>query len=392
MTVLSLAEVADVNPRAIWKPALDEAVAFVPMAALNAETAQTAPGDTRPFREVSSGYTLFRDQDLLVAKITPCFENNKIGQANLRHEVGVGSSEFHVVRPKTDMVDARYLMHFLRQDRVRLEGERRMTGSGGQRRVPPAFLKELRLPVPPLEEQRRIVAILDEANRMLDLQRRQLEATDELAASLAYELLASTPRRERLADIAQRVTVGHVGPTADHVVAEGTPLLRTQNIGRGAVIKAGLIQIDEDLAGRLSKSRLRAGDVLISRHVVDEIRCAVLPSDLDGANCANMLLVSPSAELRGEVLSHFLRSQAAQDFLLGRRVGSAQKVVNTKVLQQLLVPVPERAEQERFCSVVRVLDRQAALRTSAAAETESLLAALEQRLFHPGSAVGATAK
>lgn len=392
MKIVALGDVADVNPRVNSRPANDETVAFVPMAALNAETAATGAGETRSFGEVSSGYTLFKDEDLLVAKITPCFENNKIGQAKLRHAVGVGSSEFHVVRPRAELVDARYLLHFLRQDRVRVEGERRMTGSGGQRRVPPQFLKDLRIPLPPLDEQGRIAAIFDEANRVLDLQRRQLEATHEFTASLAFELFASTPRRERLADIAQRVTVGHVGPTADHVVAEGTPLLRTQNIGRGAVIKAGLIHIDGELTGRLNKSRLRAGDVLISRHVVDEIRCAVLPPDLDGANCANMLLVSPSTELRGEVLSHFLRSQAAQDFLLGRRVGSAQKVVNTKVLQQLLVPVPELAEQERFCSVVRLLDRQAALRARAAAKTESLLVALEQRLFHSGSAVEAMVK
>ncbi len=102
------------------------------MAALHHETAATEPGDTRRFEEVATGHTVFRNGDLLVAKITPCFQNNKIGQAILRHEVGVGSSEFHIVRPNPDLVDARYLLHFLRQDRVRIEGEQRMTGSGGQ--------------------------------------------------------------------------------------------------------------------------------------------------------------------------------------------------------------------------------------------------------------------
>src|SRR5207248_1037391 len=104
-------------------------------------------------------------------------------------------------------------------------------------------------------------------------------------------------------------------------------------------------------------SRLRSGDVLISRHVVDEIRCAVLPQDLDGANCANMLVVSPGPELRADVLSRYLRTPQAQHLLLGRKVGSAQSVVNTSVLQQLLVPIPDPPAQDRFCSLVQALDR-----------------------------------
>src|SRR5207253_2857111 len=106
--------------------------------------------------QVSKGYTFFRDGDLLLAKITPCFENGKIAQATLNHELGVGSTEFHVIRPDRMRVSDRFLLRFLRQPRIRLSGERRMTGSAGQRRVPEAFISELELPLPPLEERRRI--------------------------------------------------------------------------------------------------------------------------------------------------------------------------------------------------------------------------------------------
>jgi type I restriction enzyme S subunit len=312
-----------------------------------------------------------------------------VGKVGVVAESTSFSQDITAIHHDSSLLDRAYLLHFLRSQRQYFMSQARgATIQGVTREV----VSNIRVPVLPLDEQRRIAAIFDEVNRTLCLMRLQFNATDELASSFAADLFESTTRRERLADIAQRVTVGHVGPTAEYVTSEGTPLLRTQNIGRGVVVRTGLIHIHEDLAGRLSKSRLRTGDVLISRHVVDEIRCAVLPSDLDGANCANMVLVSPSSELRGEVLSHFLRSSAAQDSLLGRRVGSAQKVVNTGVLQQLLVPVPERAAQERFCSAVRVLDRQAALMARAAAETESLLVALERRLFYTESAVGTKAK
>src|SRR5664280_2579274 len=104
MTAVPLAEVADVNPKAMVRPADEAEVSFVPMAELDAVAATTTSGQTRQFREVSKGYTIFHDEDLLVGKITPCFENNKIGQAKLRHRVGVGSSEFHVVRPRPGCV------------------------------------------------------------------------------------------------------------------------------------------------------------------------------------------------------------------------------------------------------------------------------------------------
>ncbi|QGF22446.1 hypothetical protein [Raineyella fluvialis] len=137
---------ADLNPRESTRPALDLPISFVPMADLDAEQGIAGPGTDRPFSEVSKGYTIFRDQDVLVAKITPCFENGKIGQAHLRQGIGVGSTEFHVVRPHADRLDPRYVLHYLRQQRVLDAGERRMTGSAGQRRVPLVFLNDLQIP------------------------------------------------------------------------------------------------------------------------------------------------------------------------------------------------------------------------------------------------------
>lgn len=158
-TTVSLGDVAYVNPR---DPKLDEneSVSFVGMAELDGSAGKATPRETRSFGEVAKGYTLFRDRDLLLAKITPCWENGKIGLAYLNHRHGSGSTEFHVVRP-TPSIDPMYLLHFLRQESVIAAGAMRMTGSGGQRRVPVQFVKELRIPLPPLHEQRHIAEMLD---------------------------------------------------------------------------------------------------------------------------------------------------------------------------------------------------------------------------------------
>lgn len=83
------------------------------MAAVSAEEAKVTLPVDRPYAEVRKGYTYFETGDVLVAKITPCFENGKIAQAVLPRQYGFGSTEFHVVRPNSGKLNGRYLHHFL---------------------------------------------------------------------------------------------------------------------------------------------------------------------------------------------------------------------------------------------------------------------------------------
>lgn len=158
-----LGSVADINPSqlgAVYKD--DELVDFVPMAAVDANASVVSSQGTRPYSEVKKGYTFFKDEDILLAKITPCFENGKISQIRTKvTNAGFGSTEFHVLRPHPEKLDARYLVHYLRQEKIRIAGERRMTGSAGQRRVPKSFLELLPIFLPSSAGQRRIATILD---------------------------------------------------------------------------------------------------------------------------------------------------------------------------------------------------------------------------------------
>lgn len=177
--MVPLGEIAEINPRLKHSVAADENVSFVPMSHLSAETAIASAESLRPWSQLSKGYTPMLNGDLLVAKITPCFENGKIGQVRLATEIGVGSTEFHVVRPR-EGVDCRYLLHFLRTPRVNAAGQLRMTGSGGQRRVPVEYLRELNIPLPPLDEQRRIAAILDRVDHLGRRVSNGIETLDKL--------------------------------------------------------------------------------------------------------------------------------------------------------------------------------------------------------------------
>ncbi len=144
----------------------DEGVAsFLPMAAVS-EDGLIAFEEERPVREVRKGYTYFERGDVLVAKITPCFENGKATRTSaLRKPFGFGSTEFHVLRAGNE-IDPSYLFHMIWNSKFRTVGMNNMTGSAGQKRVPADFLKRLEIPLPPLPEQRRIAAILDKADAL----------------------------------------------------------------------------------------------------------------------------------------------------------------------------------------------------------------------------------
>ncbi len=184
----TLGEVAELNPRLTESLQSNTPVSFIPMSAVTAETASTTTGEERKYSEVSKGYTPFRDGDVLVAKITHCFENGKIAQAKLTHPIGFGSTEFHVVRACAGKSDARYLLHVLRQGSIRADGARKMTGSAGQRRVPEHFLAGLQIPLPPLPEQRRIADVLDRAEALRAKRRTALALLDTLTQSIFLDM------------------------------------------------------------------------------------------------------------------------------------------------------------------------------------------------------------
>lgn len=158
-------------------------VTFVPMAAVNEARGTIDSPDVRKLGQVRKGYTYFRECDVLFAKITPCMQNGKATVARgLLNGLGFGSTEFHVLRA-SDSVLPEWVFYWIRRPSFREQAAAAFTGSVGQQRVPEWFLAEHQIPLPPLEEQRRIVGRIEElarrieeAKRLQEETRRQLEA------------------------------------------------------------------------------------------------------------------------------------------------------------------------------------------------------------------------
>ncbi|MCY3900905.1 MAG: restriction endonuclease subunit S [Caldilineaceae bacterium] len=175
-----IAEIGILNPR---NTAEDTAMAsFVPMRMIPAKYGEANQHEIRQWGQIKKGYTHFVEGDVALAKITPCFENGKsVVLRGLIGGLGSGTTELHIVRPL--FVVPEYILIFLKCPYFIETGIPEMTGTAGQKRVSAEFFANSPFPVPPLAEQRRIVAKVDEFMALCD----RLETS--LSSSVATRLL-----------------------------------------------------------------------------------------------------------------------------------------------------------------------------------------------------------
>jgi type I restriction enzyme S subunit len=164
-------------------------VSFIPMEAVS-EEGNVDLSITKPIEEVIDGYTYFRDYDVVIAKITPCYENGKGAiMNNLTNGVGFGTTEFHVLRSSD--IDSKYLYLITRIYPFRAFGEVNMKGAAGQKRVPEDFIKDFSLGLPKIDEQKQIVAFLDRETAKIDEMVKKTELQIEKLQEYRQALITS---------------------------------------------------------------------------------------------------------------------------------------------------------------------------------------------------------
>jgi type I restriction enzyme S subunit len=164
-----ISEISSVNPTLDKVGIPDDLdISFVPMPAVQAESGIIDVSGIRKFSEVKKGYTPFREGDVLFAKITPCMENGKMAVVpGVINGLGFGSTEFHVLRALSG-INAKFIYYYVSSQAFRREAEHNMSGAVGQRRVTTPYLSACEVPLPPTNEQHRIVAKIEELFSELD--------------------------------------------------------------------------------------------------------------------------------------------------------------------------------------------------------------------------------
>ena len=181
-----LATIALINPRNTADDSME--VSFVPMAMIGNRFDGSHKQEFRKWSDVKQGFTHFAEGDVGVAKITPCFENSKACVfVGLKNGIGAGTTELYIIRPMAQTLVPRYVLAYLKAPMFLAVGETKMTGTAGQKRLPKDFLESNPFPLPPLAEQQRIVAKVDELMALCD----QLEAEQANAESSQAKLVES---------------------------------------------------------------------------------------------------------------------------------------------------------------------------------------------------------
>lgn len=184
-----LLNIGEINPRNDASD--DEPAAFIPMSGIPQLHKGKLVTESRLWGEIKKGFTHFANGDVVLAKITPCFENGKaavITGLDNPKGIGAGTTELHVFRPIDPEVLSEYVYVFLRSPYFAVEGERNMTGTAGQKRLPTEYFATRAMPLPPFAEQKRIVAKVDELMALCD----KLEAQQQDHRKLQNALRQST--------------------------------------------------------------------------------------------------------------------------------------------------------------------------------------------------------
>lgn len=169
--IKKIGEICIINPlkSELTDVPIDTMVSFVPMADLNENKIDFEPKQSKILKDVYSGYTYFKNNDVLIAKVTPCFENGKGGLAkNLLNEIGFGSSEFYVLRSKDSIILPNFLYRILNSNNFRDYAYPKMIGTGGLRRIPKNVIAEYKIPLPSLSVQQQIVAEIESYQKIID--------------------------------------------------------------------------------------------------------------------------------------------------------------------------------------------------------------------------------
>jgi type I restriction enzyme S subunit len=396
--IASLGDVVQINPRVgTERASADLPVSFVPMAAVCEHTGSIVSSDIRPFGQVSKGFPIFAENDVLFAKITPCMENGKAAIArNLENGTGAGSTEFFVLRP-TSRILSEYVFHFIRRTSFRATCKANFTGSAGQQRVPKSFLEKVAIPLPPLNEQRRIVGLLDRAAEI----RRRADAARAKARAIIPALFldtfgdpATNPKGwpvqslNEIADIGSGLTKGR---KFNGTPTEPTPYLRVANVQADRLDLTEIKMIDATDDDRV-RCRLLPGDLLMTEGGdLDKLgRCAMWRGEIDLCLHQNHIFrVRMGFSVIPDYSRAFMQSEAARGYFLRvakRTTGIAS--INKTQLGQLPVWVPPLHLQTAFAEQASRLDSLARHLDAAAAKAEAMAAGLSAEVFGASSSRG----
>ena len=393
-----LGEVCIINPRRsrIFREP-NKPTSFIPMSAIDEETGTITASEVRPFKELSKGYTYFEENDILFAKITPCMENGKAAIARgLIDQIGFGSTEFHVLRPKSSVIPE-WIWLFVRRKQFREDAKKFFRGGVGQQRVPQEFLEHYPIPLPPLEEQKRIVARIEELMDRIKEAKKLREETKKQTELLWQSVLAETfpqpgtqlPkgwRWVRLREITKVLESGKRPKGGVKNIANGIPSIGGEHITwDGGFDFANIRYVPYEFYQSMRKGKINKGDILIVKDGATTGKTAYVSEDFPFKDaCINehvyILRIYENLAI-SQFVFLFLMSSSGQTQLKNTFHGAAQGGINSEFINQVTIPLPPLEEQKRIANFLQEVHEKIQELKEVQAKTEEEIKLLEQSIL-----------
>ena len=399
--------VANLNPSKSEIADLDKGtfVSFLPMEAVGND-GMLALDKEKTIAELETGYTYFRDGDVTIAKITPCYENGKGAlMRSLKNGVGFGTTELIVARPIDSQITSPYLHYIFISPDFRHIGESHMYGAGGQKRVPDAFVRNFATAIPPLPEQTAIANFLDHETAKIDAliaeQQRLIELLKEkrqavISHAVTKGLNPDAPMKasgiEWLGDVPKHWEVGKCGfyltilsgfsfPSAGFSRDEyDIKLLRGINVG------VSRLKWDETVYWRRSPGdgldvyEIKEGDLVIGmdRPLIGEGMRVAKVKDYD-LPCLLLQRVA-SLKIRKRLNSSYLFELISSEMFIAHfspdTTGVSVPHISPEQICNFVIPLPPIAEQQ---AIVAFLDTKLAKFDTLTAEAQRAIDLLQER-------------
>jgi type I restriction enzyme S subunit len=291
-----------------------------------------------------------------------------------------GADGTKLYRPRTEHLDAKFAWHFLQTVQLPQSGYDRKT----------KYLENVEIPLPPLEERRRIAAILDKCNDIQVSDRKRCETLERFQASYFRHLFGepsifneSWPPRA-LVSCSATIQTGPFGSLlhqSDYIRC-GIPILNPKHIVNGVIICGENETIANDKAAELSGYQLKEGDVLLARRG-EMGRCAVVTSKEDGWLCGTgSMFIRPLRDmLAPEYLCALLSSPYMRSRLEKIAIGTTLLNLNAKIVGDLSIPVPPIDLQRRYTDVLARLSKMGEMTSRSAHARSAAVASVQNKLL-----------
>lgn len=379
------------KPRGLAFPA--EFVPFLPMDLIPAGRTYASDCEMRPVSSLSSG-TYVEEGDVLVTKITPCFENGKQAIVQTGSAFAYATTEVIPLKGLRGMTDTLFLHFLLLHPGLRSFLASRMEGSTNRQRLPKVVLEQLQIPVPPLPEQRRIAALLSAVQRAVEQQEKLVALTAELKKALMHKLFTEGTRGEpqketeiglipeswETATLGQLATMKSGGTPnrarSDYWLNGTIPWVKT-----GEVHYCDILQTEERIteAGLANSSAqiFPAGTLLMAMYGQGVTRGKVAILGLDAATNQACVAILPRSGLLTRFLYYFL--ECRYDYIRRLAHGANQKNLSAEILRGLIIGLPARADEQQVIVVcLETVDRELAIH----GQLRTVMSALFRTLLH----------